>query len=79
LDWAIIGGDKIVLRILSIRRTKVGKILFDFFYPNMTPFYLLKKIIVFPEVNPLTTYRKMFQNVKIYLAYTGTEYKRNRI
>jgi hypothetical protein len=46
----------------------------------MTPIYLL--ILVFPEFEPLTAsgmalYRKMFQNVKIYLAYT--EYKRNRL
>jgi hypothetical protein len=46
----------------------------------MTPLYLL--IIVFPEFDPLTAsvmalYLKMFQNVKIYLAYT--EYKWNRL
>jgi hypothetical protein len=46
----------------------------------MTTLYLL--IIVFLEFDPLTAsgmalYRKMSQNVKIYLAYT--EYKWNRI
>jgi hypothetical protein len=46
----------------------------------MTPLYLL--ILFFPEFDPLTAsgmalYRKMFQNVKSYLAYT--EYKRNRL
>jgi hypothetical protein len=46
----------------------------------MSPLYLL--IIVFPKFNPLTAtgmalYRKMSQNVKIYLAYT--EYQRNQV
>jgi hypothetical protein len=46
----------------------------------MTPVHLL--ILVFAEFDPLTAsgmalYRKMFQNVKIYLAYT--EYKPNRL
>jgi hypothetical protein len=46
----------------------------------MAPLYLL--IIVFPEFDPLTTpgtalYRKISQNVKIYLAYNDC--KRNRI
>ena len=45
----------------------------------MVPLYLLIK--VFPEFDPLIVsgmalYRKISQNVKIYLAYT--EYKRNR-
>jgi hypothetical protein len=46
----------------------------------MTPLYLIIK--VFPEFDPFTAsgmafYRKMPQNVKIYLAYT--EYKWNQI
>ncbi len=46
----------------------------------MSPLYLL--IIVFPKFDPLTAtgmalYRKLPQNVKIYLAYT--EYKRNQV
>ncbi len=84
MDWAIIGGDRIVLRILRLRRTMdFQQATLKFFLllkSNMTPVYLL--IIVFPKFDPLTLsgmalYCKKSPNVKIYLAYT--EYKRNRV
>ncbi len=55
-DWAIIGGDRIVLRILRLRRTKdfhQAKYNFVLFCKSyMTTLYLL--IIVFQKFDPLT-------------------------
>jgi hypothetical protein len=64
--WTIIGGDRIVLRILRLRRTKnfqqARQKIFLFLKSQMSPTYLL--IIVFPKFDPLTAtwmalYRKM--------------------
>ncbi len=64
--WTIIGGDRIVLRILRLRRMKIfselGKIFLLFYKSQMSLLYLL--IIVFPTFDPLTAtvmalYRKM--------------------
>jgi hypothetical protein len=55
-DWAIIGGDRIVLRILRLRRTKdfqQAKYTFVLFCKSyMTSLYLL--ILVFQKFDPLT-------------------------
>ncbi len=64
--WTIIGGDRIVLRILRLRRTKNFQQARQkknlFLKSQMSPKYLL--IIVFPKFDPLTAtwmdlYRKM--------------------
>jgi hypothetical protein len=63
--WTIIGGDRILLRMLRLRRTKdfqQARKKNLFLKPQMSPSYLLIK--VFPIFDPLTAtwmvlYRKM--------------------
>ncbi len=66
LDWTIIGGDRIVLRISDYAEQtnfgELGKYSFKFFKSQKSPLYLL--IIVFPKFDSLTAagmalYRKM--------------------
>ncbi len=54
--WTIIGGDRIVLRILRLRRMKkkifkLGKI-FCYFSSLKCPLYVYLLIIVFPTFDP---------------------------
>ena len=69
-DWATIGGDRIVPRILSIAEgrffSELGKNKF-FFNSQVPSYYLLK--IDFPKFNPLTAtgivfYRKILKTAK---------------
>ncbi len=78
--WTIIGGDRIVLRIMRLCRTKdfqqARQKKFLFLKSQMSPSYLL--IIVFPKFDPLTaTWMALYCKMSKFIYLACTEYKRN--